>query len=277
MRRISFAVALVFLAVSAVIAQETGEGSGMSVPVATHSQAACTGFIADPALPRDLFVLGGADDDFHSVVRQFVQGESIFISHHNNGENPSVGVQYRVIRPAHDLFQTMHYADERRDLRRMGTPYEDVAEVTVSHVNPDGVVAKVNFSCEPIVPGDTLVAYQPRPIPEYTLSPPLDHFAPLDNNRKHGEIAASRNNIGYFGAQTVVYLNLGEADGAKPGARFRIYKVLPAHNTGFLAREKTPTEIVGEAVVLSVQSKSSVAMVVSSYREISAGDYVEAE
>jgi hypothetical protein len=29
--------------------------------------------------------------------------------------------------------------------------------------------------------------------------------------------------------------------------------------------------------VLSVQSKSSVAMVVSSYREIAAGDYVEAE
>jgi hypothetical protein len=34
---------------------------------------------------------------------------------------------------------------------------------------------------------------------------------------------------------------------------------------------------VGEVVVLSVQEKSCAAMVVSSYREISAGDYVEEE
>jgi hypothetical protein len=62
-----------------------------------------------------------------------------------------------------------------------------------------------------------------------------------------------------------------------PGQRFRIYKVLPAHATGALTSESTPPETIGEAVILSVQSKSSVAMVVASYREISAGDYVEAE
>ena len=36
-------------------------------------------------------------------------------------------------------------------------------------------------------------------------------------------------------------------------------------------------ETIGEAVVLSVNSKSSVALVVSSYREIAAGDHIEAE
>ena len=278
MRRITFTFALVFLAVSALTAQaqETGAVSSASVPAAVRSQADCTGFIAAPSVPRDLFVMGGADDDFHSAVRQFVQGESIFISQHK-GENIAVGAEFSVIRPANDLFRTMHYQGERWDIRKSGQPYEDVGQVRVTHVNPEGVVARVTFSCGPIVPGDTLVPFQPRAIPQYTMSKPLDHFAPLDSNKKHGRVTASHNNYGSLGAQTVVYLNLGENEGAAPGQRFRIYKALPPHSTGFMASERTPPETVGEAVVLSVQSKSCVAMVVSSYREITAGDYVEAE
>jgi hypothetical protein len=152
-----------------------------------------------------------------------------------------------------------------------------VARVKVTHVNPEGVVAKVTFSCEPIIPGDTLVPYQPRPIPEYTLSKPLDHFAPLDQNKPHGRVAASHNNFGYLGREAVVYVDLGERDGTLPGRRLRIYKVLAPEATGAMSRHRTPPETVGEAVVLSVQSNSCVAMVVSSYREIAAGDYVEAE
>jgi len=72
-------------------------------------------------------------------------------------------------------------------------------------------------------------------------------------------------------------LNLGGKDGAQPGKRFRIYKVLPPVSTGLLSSKATPPETIGEAVVLSVQAKSCVAMVVSSYREVSSGDYVEEE
>jgi hypothetical protein len=223
-----------------------------------------------------LFVGGGADDDFRSVVRQFVQGDSIFISQHT-GEDIVVGAEFSVVRPANELFLTMHYQGERWDIRRLGKPYEDVAEVKVTHVNPEGAVAKVTFTCGPIVPGDILVPFQPRAIPVYTVSQPLDHFAPLDKDKQHGRIIASHNNFGYLGRETVVYLNLGEKEGARPGQRFRIYKVPSRHTTGFLTSRPTPPETIGEAVVLSVQGKSSTAMVVSSYREISAGDYVEAE
>jgi hypothetical protein len=218
-------------------------------------------------VPHDLYVLGGEDDDFHSVVRQFVQGESIYISQ-QEGQNFTVGAQYRVVRPANELFRTMHYQGERGTIRTLGKPYEDVAQVMVTHVSPEGVVAKITFSCASIVPGDTLMPFQPRAIPEYTVSKPLDPFVPLDSNKQHGKITASRNNVGYFGQQTVVYLNIGENEGAKPGQRFRIYKQSHRH---------TSTETVGEAVVLSVQGKSSVAMIVASYREISAGDFIEAE
>jgi len=278
MRRIAFILVVVFLAIPAIIAQAQGPGavSPVSVPAADRSQADCTGFIADPTIPRDMFVLGGADDDFHSVVRQFVEGESIFISQHK-GENIAVGAEFSVVRPANELFHTMRYQGERGEIGKSGQPYEDVGKVRVTHSNPEGVVARVTFSCGPIVPGDTLVPFQPRAIPEYTVSKPLDHFAPLNKDKQHGRITASHNNFGFLGDETVVYLNLGDKDGAKPGQRFRIYKLLPSHTTGLLSSEPTPPEVIGEAVVLSVQAKSCVAMVVSSYREISSGDYVESE
>ena len=278
MRRITFTLAVVFLAVSAVIAQaqETGSASPVSIPVAVRSQSECTGFIANPPVPRDLRVVGGNDDDFRSTVRQFIEGDSIFIAAPKGGDI-AMGAEFSVVRPANELFLTMRYSGERGDMRKLGKPYEDVAKVKVTHLNPDGVVAKVTFSCSTIIPGDILVPFQPRVIPEYTLSPPLDHFAPLDSNKKHGRITATRNNFGFVGEQTVVYLNLGEGEGAKPGQRYRIYKVLPPRETGFLTSVRTPPETIGEAVVLSVQSKSCVALIVSSYREVSSGDYVEAE
>jgi hypothetical protein len=159
----------------------------------------------------------------------------------------------------------------------LGRPYEDVAQIKVTHLNPEGAVAKVTFSCGSILPGDAVVPFQPRAVPEYAVSQPLDHFRPLDNNKAHGRITASHNNFGFLGAGNVVYLSVGDKEGAQPGKRFRIYKVLPPEDTGFLTSQHTPPETIGEAVVLTVHSKSSVAMVVSSYREISAGDFVEAE
>ncbi|MDR3676045.1 MAG: hypothetical protein P4N24_11195 [Acidobacteriota bacterium] len=278
MRKISFVLVLVFLAASAVIAQaqEPGSASQLSVPAAVRSQAECTGFIVNPPVPRDLFVVGGADDDFHSPARQFVQGESIFISQHKGGDI-AVGSEYNVVRPAGELFLTRRYQGQGREVGKLGKPYEDVGIVKVTHTNKEGAVARVTLSCGPISPGDILVPYQARAIPEYTLSPPLDHFAPLDSNKKQGRITASHNNYGFLGRETVVYLNVGENEGAKPGQRYRIYKVLPPHTTGFLTEERTPPETIGEAVVLSVKSKSCVAMVISSYREISTGDFVEAE
>ncbi|MBZ5669004.1 MAG: hypothetical protein LAO04_04670 [Acidobacteriia bacterium] len=278
MRRIAFGFAVVFLAASAVaaLAQETQTTPLASVLAATRSQAECTGFIASPSVPDDLFVVDGEDDDFHSVVRSFSAGDSIFISS-RGGQDFVVGTEYSVVRRAKDIFRTRRYSRQGWDLNRLGKPYEDIGRVKVTHETPFGTVAEVAFACGPILPGDLLVPYQPRPIPEYTVGKQLDRFAPPDENKQHGMITAALNNYGYAGERNVVYVNLGEDVGTKPGQRFRIIKPLPAHPTGFLRSERTPPETVGEAVVLSVQANSCVAIIVNSVREVSAGDAVEAE
>jgi hypothetical protein len=113
----------------------------------------------------------------------------------------------------------------------LGKPYSDVAQVKVTNVSPKGVVAEITFSCEAVVPGDILVPVVLSTIPEYTVSDPLDHFAPLDRSKAHGRIIASHNNLGSFGKGTVLYLNLGNK-GARRGKRFRIYKALAPRATG---------------------------------------------
>jgi hypothetical protein len=277
MQRFILLATLILLTVPVASGQDSqAQPISRSTPAAVRSQAECTGFIADPALPSNVYVVSGADDDFRSVVRQFTEGDSIYISKRMEGEFV-VGAEYNVIRPADELFRTKRYQGEREEIRRLGKPYEDVGQVRVTHVNDEGAVAVVTFSCTSILPGDTLVPFQPREIPSYTLSAPLDHFAPLGKGKTQGRIAASHNNFGFLGQGNIVYLNLGKNEGAQPGQRFRIYKLFPPHATEFLATVPTPPEVIGEAVVLSVQAKSCVAIVVSSYREISAGDYVEAE
>ena len=270
MRRNLFTLAVVSLTLSVVSApaQET-PAAPMRIPAAVHSQAECAGFIAEVPVPQSLFVVGGGDDDFHSPARQFVEGESVFFSK-TGGQDIAVGAEYRVVRPATALFQTVRYRGEAAEIKKLGRPYEDVAQVKVTHLNPEGAVAKVTFSCEAVLPGDYLIPFQPRDVPEYTVSKPLDHFMPLDDKNRHeGRIVASRNNFGTFGRDTVIYVNLGERAGTVIGRRLRIYKNIPP--------QRTPPETIGEAVVLSVESKSCVAMIVSSYREIAAGDYVEME
>ena len=278
MRRIVLTLAVVFLALSSVPAwaQETETATLQRVPAASRSQAECSGFIAEVPQPSDLFVAGGADDDFRSKVRQFVEGESVFLSQ-PKGEAVTMGAVYRVIRPATELFTTMHYSDEGSEIRKTGKPYQDIARVQVTHLTPQGAVARVAFSCAPILPGDSLIPYQPRPIPDYVVTKPLDPFTPLDSNKQHGRIIASHNNLGNFGDGTVIYVNLGERGGLVSGRRLRIYKNLPPVSIGYGTKQQTPYETVGEAVVLSLESGTCVAMVVSSYRDIDAGDYVEVE
>jgi opacity protein-like surface antigen len=272
-RRIILALIVVFLVASAVaaLAQETQPTSLASVPAAKRSEADCTGFIAGSPVSTDLFVLGGEDDDFRSVVRGYHDGGSVFLASRGKQEF-AIGSEYSVIRSAKDIFLTSQYSGQTRDINRLGRPFEDIGRVRVTHVSPEGTVAEVSFACGPINPGDILVPYQPRPIPEYTLKPRLDRFAPTDDRKAHGFVAAALNNYGVVGKRNIVYLSLGNDGGVKPGQRFRIYKYIRVSGGKIL-----PPETVGEAVVLSVQERSSVAIVVDSFRDISAGDSIEAE
>lgn len=270
---LSAAVLWLILPVTVALGQQISSSS--SLPSANPSQADCTGFIAASKVPADIIVLGGANNDQQEFLREFAIGESIYL-YSRHQANFSVGQEFSVIRPAKELFRTTRYGGEHSAVHTLGRPYEDAGRAKVTHVTPEGAVAEVNFACGPIYPRDIAVPYEPRTIPEYEPAE-LNRFA-LTNGKMTGIITAARNNFAALGTGDVVYLNLGEKQGASIGQRYRVYYNLPlATRLAMFVKPPEPRETVGEIVVLSTQEKSSAAIIVDSTRDINIGYGVELE
>jgi hypothetical protein len=264
-----------FLAVSRGIAQEPAS-EAPAIPAATHSEMDCSGFIAGSPVSTDRYVFDGADNDLHGDVRQFGIGEFVYLRS-RTGAGFAVGNEFSVVRSAKELMRTKWYAGQGSSVRSLGYPYEDVGRVKVTAVTPYGAVAEITFGCGPVRLGDIALPYQPRMIPQYTPKARVDRFV-LPNGRLVGAITAASNNAGTIGVGKIAYVNLGREDGVSPGQRFRIFHIIREQTgEGFWAYPETPRETLGELVILSTQERSSVAMVVSSTREIALGDGIELE
>jgi hypothetical protein len=202
--------------------------------------------------------------------------ESIYLYSRSSRGDLAGGEEFSLVRPAKEIFRTSRYSGEHWSIHTLGKPYEDVGRGKVAHITPEGAVAEVSFACGPIYPGDIAVPYRPRTIPEYVPAE-LERFA-LPNGKSLGAITAARNNSASLEAGDIVYLNLGEKDGAKAGQRYRVFYYLqPTTRFTLFAYPPIPRETVGEVVVLSTQEKSSAAIIVNCRRDISVGYGVELE
>ncbi len=275
-RRIFIFVGVFILAVTPGLAQQPEGTPDAAMPAATYSEIECSGFITPSSVPNDLYVLGGADNDFFEPFRQFAPGEVVFLRSHAR-EGFAVGAEYRIVRRARELFRSSRYPLQKWSMRSLGQVYEDVGRVKVVGNTPNGVLAQVTFACGPILARDIAIPYQPRGIPTYVPSAQFDRFAP-SNGKQLGAISAAANNSGTVRQGSIVYVNLGETDGVHPGQRFRIFRISRDRlERWLLAYPETPRESVGELVILTTQEKSSAAVVVTSVREITLGDGVELE
>ncbi len=280
------------LGVTCAFAQEATNAQTAPVAAASRTEMDCSGFIAGTPLSEDLHILDGADNDSRSEMRQFKPGEFVYLQS-RTGAAPGEGSEYSILRRAKSLMfggsrplgdmkldQIGHiswYPGQMSSIRSLGTMYEDVGRVKVVRTTPLGAIAEVTFACGPLYAGDFALPYQERNIPEYTPSADFDRFA-LPNGKMVGAITAGGGHAGVLGEGTIAHINLGNEDGVQAGQRFRVFHIFRDNvDRGFKAAAEPPREIIGELVVLSVDARSSVAMVVRSIREISLGDGIELE
>jgi hypothetical protein len=272
---IALAGVSLLLAVTRGLAQEPA-AEAAAIPAATQSEMNCSGFIAGSPVSTDLYVLDGADNDFRVAGRQFATGDFVYLSS-RTGVAFAVGNEFSVVRSAKELMRIKWYEGQGGSVRSLGSAYEDLGKVKVISLSPHGAVAEVTFACSPIVPGDIVLPYRARAIPQYTPRAQFDRFV-LPNGKLAGAITAAANNAGTVGTGRIAYINLGREDGVSPGQRFRIFRIFREQiGGGFWAAPETPRETLGELIILSTQDRSSVAMVVSSRREITLGDGIELE
>ena len=274
-RILSFVGVFLILGAAMALAQEPSNTPAPAVPAASAFDVNCSGFIAGARLPEDIYIVDGADNEFHEPLRQYVKGDFVFLAQ-RRGENIAVGTEYNLLRPGIEIFETSRYDGEHAFLRSLGIPYVDVGRLKVTQVTPQGAIAQVTLACGPAYPGDFAMPYKPREIPQYTPTREFDRFA-VANGKKTGAIAAGRNNPAVLATGAIAYINLGAGDGAQAGQRFRIFHAKPVIMGGFLYHPETPRESIGEMVILSTQEKSSVGIVIKCLRDINVGDGVELE
>ena len=270
------------------------------VQTPTSADLYCAGFISKQLLPNVNFVAGGLNTP---NTTKFVNGDMIYLA----GSGYATGQRYTILREMRDPNQYELYAGQHSLVRATGQPYAELARVRVVDTRNKMAIAQVEFSCDPIVPGDTAVAFTEKPAISYHAPVRFDRFAP-PNGKATGRIVMAKDFDSELGTGMKVYMNLGSSQGVKVGDYFRAVRSYtydlkdpvdslsfkasttedtqkhpPSIEPNLLTRSKGPAihvadlprRAVGEVVVLSTTETTSTGMIVFALEDVHSGDDVE--
>lgn len=270
----------------------------------TYADLYCAGFINKQVLPNDKYVGGG----LHTPnTTKYVKGDIVYLS----GQGYEPGARYTVLRELYDVNRFETYPREHEIIKATGQPYEEVGRIRVLDTRNKMAIAQVEYSCDTILPGDTLTAFvEKTPIEAH---PPVkfDRFAP-PSGRLSGRIVMAKDFDSIVGMGMKVYMNVGANQGVKVGDYFRAMRSYDAdrHNPvdqlsfdaplgedsqakqpsykheGLLSgwgkakgpvidESRFPHRGVGEVVVIGVTPTTSTGMVTFALEDIHTGDGVE--
>jgi hypothetical protein len=267
----------------------------------THADMYCAGFVSKQLLPNANFVIGGLQSP---NTTKFANAELIYLT----GGGYETGQQYTIVRELQDPNRYELFAGQHAMLKSMGQPYSELARVRIVDTRSKSAIAQVEFSCEPLVPGDIAIPYAEKPAASF--HPPLrfDRFAPA-NGKTSARIVLARDFDSELGTGSKVYMNVGADQGVKVGDYFRAVRPYtidlkdPVDSLSFKASttEDTqnrppsiephmfsgggkgptihvaefPRRAVGEVVVISTTPTTSTGMVVFALEDVHVGDAVE--
>jgi hypothetical protein len=270
------------------------------VQTPTNADLYCAGFINRDLLPNSNFVAGGLQTP---NTTKFVNGDMVFLA--GSGYQP--GHQYTILRELRDPNKYELYAGQRTLLKSTGQAYSELARVRVTDIRNKMAIAQVEFSCDPIVPGDIATPFVEKPTVAFHTPVRFDRFAPA-NGKLSGRIVMAKDFDSELGTGMKVYMNVGSSQGVKVGDYFRAvrsyghdlkdpvdslsFKASTAEDTqrqppsvepNFLTRTKgpeihvsdLPRRAVGEIVILSATPTTSTGMIVFAMEDVHAGDDVE--
>jgi hypothetical protein len=261
----------------------------------------CAGFLRKPE-PKNDFVTGGTESPFNT---NFGTGEAIYL----HGKGYEVGQQYTIIRELRDPNRYELYPGQFSAVKAAGRPYEELARVRIIDTRPHLAIARIEFSCDSVAPGDLVVPFEERKLVNF--HPPLrfDRFA-LANGQASGRVLMAKDFDSELGTGGTVYVNIGSNQGLKVGDFLRAERLPtavthdpvdslsfradsyemtqnepPTINPTFLDRghgpiihtDDMPRRGVGEIVILGTTPTTATGMIVFSLEPIHVGDTVEVD
>lgn len=303
---------LMLLLVTAAVAQEaaSADPAGViatagNVPTArfqtpTSADLYCAGFISKERVPDAKFVDGGLQTP---NTTKFTNGEMVYLA----GTGYQTGQEYTIVRELRDVNEYEFFAGQRKMISNSGHPYSEVGRVKVLDARSHSAVAEVEFSCDPVNPGDVAIPFvEKAPI---AFHPPIhfDRFAP-PNGKLTGRILLAKDFDGTLGTGGKVYMNFGSNQGAKIGDYFKAVrgynldlkdpvdslsfkastsedtqKRLPTFEAKMFTRTNGPNihvadlprRAVGELVIVGVTPTTATGMIVFALEDVHPGDGVE--
>lgn len=184
----------------------------------------CAGFIQFAPAPRYLEIAGAEEEQ-----EQLVYGEADYLYiNQGSADGMKVGNMYTVVRPR-GQFQSKF----SKKKGWLGTYFQEIGVVRVVVVKEKVSVAFVEAACDTIVFGDLLRAFEERNNPALAPEAPLNRFED-PTGKQNGRIILARDNQELLSRNNVVFVDLGEEDGVKPGDYMTIYRPLgKGRSTGF--------------------------------------------
>jgi hypothetical protein len=269
----------------------------------TYADEYCAGFISKEVLPNAHYVTGGMNSP-NSV--KFVLNDPVYLA----GTGYATGQQFAVIREIRNANEDEAFAGQRKMVSATGHPYAELGRIRVLDTRNHQAVAQVEYSCEPISPGDTLVPFAERTHLTLRDAGRLDRFAP-PNGKTTGRIILGRDFDTFLGSGNKAYLNVGSNQGVKVGDYFRAVRPYwmdrddevdsislearvnedtqrhpPSIEPALFSKEGSgptihlkdyPRRAVGELLILNVTPTSSTAMVIFALEDVHLGDFAELE
>jgi hypothetical protein len=266
----------------------------------TAADIYCAGFITKDRVPDANYVNGGLQTP---TSTKFEIGELVYLT----GGGYQAGQLYSIVREVRDVNEYEIYPGARKVLAAVGRPYAEIGRVRVVDTRSHSAIAQVEFSCDPINPGDVAVPFVEKPPVTFHVPGHFDRFAPA-NGKLSGRVVLGKDFDGVLGTGMKLYMNLGSNQGVKVGDYFRVVRSYtatlndPVDSLSFKARTSEDTQMrpptfeadrftrtkgpnihvgdlprraVGEVVVLNVTPTASSAMVVFALEDVYAGDTVE--
>ncbi len=266
----------------------------------TYADVYCAGFINRQTLPDANYVAGGLETP---QTTKFANGEMIYL----RGSGYSAGAQYEIIRALRDVNEYETFPGQRKLLKATGQPYQVVGRVRVIDTRSKTAVAQVEYSCDPINPGDTAIPFAEKTMVDF--HPPLrfDRFLPT-GSKVSGRIVMGKDFDSEFGTGQKVYINVGANQGVKVGDYFRAVrhydadlkdpvdslsfkaalsedtqKKQPSFDPGRFEKgngpvihvRDLPRRAIGEIVVIGTTPTTATGMIVFAMEDVHAGDGVE--
>ena len=202
------------------------------------------------------------------------------------------------------------FAGQPKLLKATGQPYAELGRIKIVDTRNHAPIARVEYSCEPMVPGDTLIPFVEKAHVTLRESGRLDRFQPA-NGKATGRLVLARDFDTFLGMGSKVYVNVGANQGVKVGDYFRAVRPYwmdrddevdsislsasvvedtqknpPSLEPALFSKNGKgpvipmtdyPRRAVGEMVVLSVTPTSSTAMVIFALEDLHLGDFAEME